>query len=281
MPLPKIRIGPLSVSKFIIGGNPISGFSHQTVEKDDQMRHYFSTANIKAMLAHAESLGVCSHIARADHHVMRYLMEYWDEGGRIQWLAQTCPEVGSNMRGVQNAIHGKASAVYIHGGVMDSLVAQNDPKDLPQAIQAVRDAGLPVGIAGHSPRVFEWAEKNLNVDFYMCCYYNPSDRSRRAEHVHGAHEVFDDADRDAMVNLIQRLSKPVIHYKILAAGRKTPQEAFAFAARHMRPQDAVCVGIYPGENPHSLAQDLQLLEEGLAKAAESKARPATAPASAT
>jgi hypothetical protein len=53
----------------------------------------------------------------------------------------------------------------------------------------------------------------------------------------------------------------------MAAGRNDPQAAFAFAASHLRANDAVCVGIYQKDNPGILRQDVQLLEESLAAVA--------------
>jgi len=38
--------------------------------------------------------------------------------------------------------------------------------------------------------------------------------------------------------------KPVIAYKILAAGRLTAAEGFEYAFNHIRRKDGVCVGIY-------------------------------------
>ena len=37
-------------------------------------------------------------------HVMRMLLEYRDEGGRLQWLAQTCPGVGLARMCVRRAV---------------------------------------------------------------------------------------------------------------------------------------------------------------------------------
>jgi hypothetical protein len=105
----KVSIGALEVSRFIIGSNPMSGFSHQSGEMDARMRHYFTTQQIKRLLGDAEALGINTVIARADHHVMRLLMEYWDEGGKMQWIAQTCPELGTIERAVQNAISGSSA----------------------------------------------------------------------------------------------------------------------------------------------------------------------------
>lgn len=252
------QLGSLAVSRFIVGGNPFSGFSHQGSERDLEMKRYFTVANIKAVLHDAEALGLRTLIARADFHIMRLLLEYWDEGGSLEWVAQTCPQVGEIEAGVRNAVNGGAKACYIHGGVMDYLVAHHELDKLPAAIRMIRDEGMAAGIAGHTPRVFQWAEEHLDVDFYMCCYYNPTSRTDNPEHVAGTKEWFHQDDRDRMTAVIATLSRPAIHYKIMAAGRNDPAEAYAYVGKHLRPQDAVCVGIYPKDRQEMLAENVRL-----------------------
>ncbi len=265
MALGTTRLGALEVSRFILGGNPQSGFSHMSEAKDQEMLDYFTTEHIKALLRQAESLGVTTHIARADHHIIRVLREHWAEGGTMQWIAQTCPEVGTPDRGAVNGIRNRAKAAFIHGGQTDYYYAQQKMADLQPVINMIRDAGLAAGMAAHNPAALEWADEHLEADFYMCCYYNPTSRDTNPEHVHGATEWFREEDRERMTATLQHLSKPAIHYKVLACGRNHPVEAFRYAASKMRPQDAVCVGIYPSpEKPHELADDLRLLEESLA-----------------
>lgn len=256
-------IGNKRISRLLIGGNPFSGFSHRGTDTDNRMRHYFTTERIKEELRRAEALGVTTHVGRADHHIMRILMEYWDQGGKIQWIAQTCPELGPTMQGARNGIQGGAIATFVHGGRMDWLYANNQLDEAVQAVAEIRKAGLAAGIAGHKPEIFDWALENLDADFFMCCYYNPTDRSKKAEHVHGAVETFHPDDRDAMMERIQRLPKPVIHYKVLAAGRTDPKAAFDYVARHLRPQDAVCIGIFSADKPDMLAEDVAILRDCL------------------
>ncbi len=263
MSIDKVKIGNISVSRLIIGGNPFSGFSHQSRHRDLEMKHYYTVARIKETLRQAEQLGINAHMGRADHHVMRYLMEYWDEGGGILWLAQTCPELGAIERSVANAAAGVAKACHVHGGTTDFLLANNQLDELPDSIARIRQAGMSAGIAGHTPDVFTWAEENLDVDYYMCSYYNPIPRDKQAEHISGTDEQYLDENRQAMTNLIAGLSRPAIHYKVLAAGRNDPKEAFDFVARHLRPQDAVCVGVYTKDHPDSLAENLRLLTDAL------------------
>ena len=248
-----VKIGDVEVSRFLLGGNPFSGFSHQSPERDREMMHYYTTARIKETLFQAEKLGLTGVVARADHHVMRFLMEYWDEGGHLQWFAQTCPGVGPTEMCVRRAFQGGAKACHIHGGVMDYLYAQKKTDEAKRSVELIHERGLPAGVAGHSTEVFEWAEENLDCDYYMCCYYNPTRRDENPEHVRGAAEKFREEDRRSMVELIRRLSKPVIHYKILAAGRNDPEEAFRFSARAMRREDLVCAGVFTRDRPDMLS----------------------------
>jgi hypothetical protein len=253
----------LSVSKLILGSNPFSGFSHQTPARDVEMRHFFTHSHIKDTLRQAEALGVNTLIARSDYHVMRLLMEYRDEGGTLQWFAQTCPEVGSHEACIRRAHAYGAKAVHLHGGVMDNAFAQGKLDDVPDAIALIHDLGMQAGIAAHNHHVIAWAEGHLDLDYFMCCYYNPERRDEHAEHNPNAAEQYLEEDRQAMTDLIPHLSRPVIHYKILAAGRNDPAAAFAFAASKMRANDAVCVGIYPKDDPGILEQDVRLLLENL------------------
>jgi len=256
-----IKIQDLKVSKFIIGGNPFSGFSHQGVEKDIEMRRYYSFKKIKEVLKTAEKVGVNTICARSDRHILRVLMEYWDEGGTIQWFAQSHHETGPIECSIENAILGGAKACYIHGGVMDYLYANNKLNEVFPAIEKIKNAGIPVGIAAHNPEVHKWAEKNLNLDFYMCSYYNPISREENSQYKSVSIEYFKQTDRDIMAATIKNLKRPVIHYKVMAAGRNNPEEALFFVSKHMRPQDAVCIGIFNKAKPDMIEENISILQK--------------------
>ncbi|HCE45284.1 MAG TPA: hypothetical protein DET40_17225 [Lentisphaeria bacterium] len=258
-----VQIGKVKASRFILGTNQFSGFSHWSPQTDLEMKRYYTVEKIKQTLREAESLGINTMIGRADNFVIRFLLEYWDQGGRIQWFAQTCSELATHEASIGNAASGGAKACHIHGGVMDYLLAQDKADEIKPAIELIRKKGMLAGIAGHNHKVFEWAEKNLDVDYYMCCYYNASRRDNRAGHVAGMEEIFDNEDRDTMTNLIQVLSKPVIHYKIMGAGRNDPKEAFQYAAKAMRKNDAACVGVYTKDNPDMIRNGVDLLISNL------------------
>jgi hypothetical protein len=144
---------------------------------------------------------------------------------------------------------------------MDNCLAKGDMSDPLAGIARIREAGLPAGIAGHNPEVFRWAERErLGVDYYLCSYYNSAHRDQGAEKSPDQPEWFLEEDRRIMAETIAGLSRPVIHYKVMAAGRNQPGEALAFAARTMRPGDGLCVGVFPKDRPEMLAEDVRLFE---------------------
>jgi len=257
--VPTVMLGNLEVTRFILGGNPFAGFSHQSKERDAEMRAWYTDERIVETLFEAQAEGVTATICRGDAHMARCLQRYWDQGGTMRWIAQTASEASTQEDAVRLCVYRGASACFIHGGIVDNYLAQGKEDDLARAVALIRELGLPTGIAGHEVASFRWAEAHLDLDFYMVCYYNPSSRRQSPHHVHGAEERFRPEDRAERVALIGTLSRPAIHYKVLAAGRIPAEEGIAYAARHMRPGDAVCIGVYTGDCRTMIGEDVRLL----------------------
>ena len=93
----------------------------------------------------------------------------------------------------------------------------------------------------------------------MCSYYNPSLRDKDAAHHAGQFEIYDPDDRDSMGS-IPCLKAPAIHYKIFVAGQTIPRMLLDSSGKHLRPQDAVCVGVYPKDKPAMLKEYVAVLE---------------------
>ena len=261
MSLQKAQIGPVEVSALAIGGNPFSGFSHQSPKRDAEMRRYYTTERIKEALRKAERAGINTLFARADNHVMRLLLEYREEGGTIQWFAQTASERPDYVRNIETAAANGAKGCYLHGGQTDFYWTRGEPEHFRQALEKIRSLGMAAGIAAHQPDPHEWVRDHLDPDFQLCCYYEPSPRVAKPDHVPTDAEKFDPAHRDRMAEMIQTLKCSAVHYKVLAAGRTPVREAFEYVAKTIRPQDIVLVGIYLGDDPKMIETDVGLFEE--------------------
>lgn len=258
-----VSLRDVRVSRFLIGGNPLSGWSHQTTERDREMLDWYTMERVKEAYRLAEAAGVTGHVGRADEYVFHALHEHWSEGGALTWIAQTCPGVGSMRLGVENAIRGGAKCCFIHGGEMDHRVSHGETRAIFDAVEAIKDAGLAAGTAGHTTDTIQWAADHLELDFFMTCYYNPDDRTKQPGRDYGVQEYYGEEHRAAMCALIQQLPAPAIHFKVLAAGRNDPEEAFGYVADAYRPGDAVCVGVFTKDNADMIQEDVDLLESAL------------------
>jgi hypothetical protein len=270
MALDKVQVGPIQVTRLAIGGNPFSGFSHQGAQRDTEMRRYYTTARVKDALRKAEEAGINTFFGRADNHVMRMLQEYWDEGGKIQWFAQTASECEDYLRNIKAADANGAKGCYLHGGQVDYYWHRRQTDHFKKALDQIRDLGMAAGFAAHNPEPHEWIRDHLDPDFQLTCYYDPSPRTDKPDHVVTDHEKFDPAHRDRMARTICTLKNSAVHYKVLAAGRTPAEEAFQYVAKVIRPQDVILVGFHLGDDADLIGKTVALFEKIVQPAARRK-----------
>ena len=242
--LPAVQFGRHRISRLIVGGNPISGFSHWSRERDEEMKDYFSAANVKRLLRRCQEQGINTWQSRGDRHIRRLLREYRNEGGTIQWIAQTASEFASIPRNIRDIAAMKPIAIYHHGSRTDAMWAAGEIDRLQDDLKVIRDQGVLVGVGSHIPEVLAYIEdRGWDVDFYMACFYNVNRRV-------GGREAYLPEDREAMCRFIQQTDKTCLAFKVLAAGRnaRSPEDvraAFEYAFSHIKPTDAVVVGMFP------------------------------------
>lgn len=257
MSLPTTKLGDVEVTRLVVGGNPVSGFSHGA--RDKEMRDYFTTENTKELLRRCEAAGINTCFLRADKHVMRLLYEYWNDGGKIQWVAQSAPEMDV-IRDVDQAKGFGASAMYIHGGLIDQCFEKDDLDDAKRQLDRIHEVGLPAGCASHNPQnVLKILDLGWDADFFMICLYNLE--GYRGKLSVSQDEKFIDADRAKALAIFNQIEQPCFAYKILAAGRRNPREAFAEVCSQIKPIDGINVGIYPPDSPTIVEDNVALAEE--------------------
>ena len=252
--LPTVPFGPYQISRLIIGGNPFSGNSHVSREMDDEMMDYFNTENIKKTLFNCQREGVNTMQLRADRHLTRVIREYRMDSGTMQWIAQTCPELGDFGGSIRGIMGYKPIAIYHHGTIADNLFKAGDIDELKSRLAAIRATGAMVGLGTHMPELIEYADAHgLDVDFYMACVYNLSKVQRESSSVTGVAnkgEPFDEEDRPLMYRAVRGTQKTCLVFKILGATRRsaTPADvegAFGEAFENIKANDAVVVGMFP------------------------------------
>lgn len=252
--VPVARWGSHTISRLIVGGNPVSGNSHISAAADSEMRDYFNSTNIKQMLIACERAGVNTWQSRGDRHILRILHEYRQEGGRIQWIAQTASEYADVRRNIREIAVERPIAIYHHGARTDDAWRAGRIDTVRDSLKMMRDTGALAGIGTHIPEVVDYMEsKGWDADFYMTCVYNLSRTREEASKLAGraiTDELFWDEDRERMLTRVKATSKPCLIFKVYAATRhcRTAEDrraAMALAFRYAKPSDAVVVGMFP------------------------------------
>ena len=251
--LPVINLGPLQVTRLIIGGNPFRGNSHLSKAMSDDMASYFTVARIKKALHHAEAAGINTVQARGDVLILQCIREYWDEGGTMQFIVQTASELRDLPGHVRHLARFGAKAIYVHGTYTDARFLEGDMSPVRDLLREIKDTGVQAGLGTHIPAVIDQAEgEGWEADFYMTCLYNLSVRPRQSAIVSGVQEeeVFDHEDKWKMFPRIRATEKPCLAFKVLGASRlcdsqDTVRKAFKTALSNIKPSDAMVVGMFP------------------------------------
>ena len=233
--LPTVRIGTLEVSRLILGSNPFWGYSHKSQQLDEEMKRHHTDERIMQILDEAADCGLTALASPPDERWVNLWARYLDKGGRLKiWISQCHGHPEQMPEEIDRSIKAGAKAIFIQGARVEEQFGQDNFDVLRSWIERIKQAGLPAGAAAHWPEIHpELERRKFPTDFYYQCFYNVSKTSD-----------YSSAEREKAVATIKMLEKPVIAYKILAAGRLTASEGFEHAFNSIARKDGVCVGIY-------------------------------------
>jgi hypothetical protein len=233
--LPTVRLGTLEVSRLILGSNPFWGYSHKSAELDEEMRRFHTDERIIQILDEAAECGLTALASPPDLRWVNLWASYREQGGRLKiWISQCHGSPEQMAEEIDRSIKAGASAIFIQGARVEEQFGKGNFDLLRSWIERIKEAGLPAGAAAHWPEIHpELERRGFPTDFYYQCLYNVSKSND-----------YSAAEREKAMATIAGLEKPVIAYKILAAGRLPASEGFEYAFNHIARKDGVCVGIY-------------------------------------
>ncbi len=252
--LPEVPLGSYSISRLIAGGNPPRGGSHQTRLMNMHMREYFTLDNTVEFLHRCQQQGINTWQTDYGSDIRGALKLFREQGGQMQWICLCSPEQVADKNELAKVLELNPIGIAFHGEVTDRIWRAGDIDTALDTLAQIRDAGVPVGLSTHNPEVIEYTEgEGWDVDFYMACVYRKSrDRAELMEIMRDIPigEIYLPSDVPKMCTTISKATKTCLAFKILAAGRTcdTPEQvrrAFEFVLGHIKPTDAVIVGMYP------------------------------------
>ena len=93
------------------------------------------------------------------------------------------------------------------------------------------------------------------MDFYLVCMYNLT--GYRGNAASEPKEEFAFTDRAIALSALPCLDRPCIAYKVLGAGRLSPEEGLADVRKVLRPTDGVLIGMYPPDHSDIVADNVR------------------------
>jgi hypothetical protein len=269
--LPTIQLGRHEVTRLILGGNPVYGYSHFNKLLSQHQVAWHTPERVLALLKRCEEVGINTWQNSYAERSLQDVERFRAAGVKMNWLLLGKPDWDEHPERIDDAARHKPIGIAPHGALADKLHRQKRLDVLTDLLKRIRDQGVLVGLSAHNPALVELAEeKGWAVDYYMCCLYYRTRTREELQEMLGKDlplgEVYLPSDPPRMFKVIQAVRKPCLVYKVLAAGRRvgSPAEVrscFATALSNIKPTDALIVGMYQefsdqvGENA-SLVREL-------------------------
>jgi uncharacterized membrane protein YphA (DoxX/SURF4 family) len=244
--LPKGTLGKLKISRVILGGNLIGGYSHSRdlIYGPQLFKAYNTDRKVFETLELAERAGINTFCA--DPNELPLFSKYREvNSSKMQTLVQVWghPKATDLKSTVDKAIDYGGTTLYIRGVEGDRFVQNGQIDLLGEALDYIKRQGVPAGIGAHSIEVPIQCEKaGLDPDYYVKTlhsdkYWSATPRKDRVEFsvidprlAHGQlHDNMFDLFPEKTIEFMGTVKKPWIAFKVLAAGAFHPKDGFRFA----------------------------------------------------
>lgn len=256
--LPTGKVGPLQVSRLILGGNLIGGWAHSRdlIYVPSLFKAYNTEKKVFETLMLAEKAGVNTINISKDQLplITKYKKIF---GSSLQTICQVHPTADDLYSAANYIMDNGGTMVQIQGNCCDWRVREGRIDVLQKCIDHIRSKGFPAGLGAHSIQaMIECDKAGLEPDFYMKTIHH--DRYWSAHPKENRKPFSVDGDRspnhnefhdnmfclfpDETIAFMKTKKIPWMGFKVLAAGALTPQDGFKYAFESGA--DFLCVGMF-------------------------------------
>ncbi len=266
-PMPKVKLAPgLEVSRLIAGHNLVvfQAHSRDLIYVSALLKAYFTPAKIEETYQKYEEVGINASWMRVADDMLTTAAAHNKRGGKIQWIAQLVINEKDFKHDIDVAMEKVGpKGAYIRGLEGDSLWQAGKMDVIAKAIDYAKSTyKIPVGLATHSIEPHIAAEKmgGLNADFYVKTFNSgsywsagapltpdPNWKPTAKETVpaeyaaHGSDSIWETTPKGS-TQFFKGVKKPMVGYKVLAAGAIRPRDGFKWAFDNGC--DAITIGMY-------------------------------------
>jgi hypothetical protein len=273
--MPAGKLGNLTISRMILGGNLIGGWAHSRdlIYVSKLFKAYNTQEKIFETLALAEQHGI-NTILLADS-LLDIINKYKKQtGGKIQTIIDFRPNENAPTAGIDKVIDSGADTIYIHGASGDNLVKSNRTDVIQKTIEYIRKKGMSAGIGCHSYYVLEQCRDiKIEPDYWVKTFHHdkywsahPKEKrepfsvdNKQSDKHDEIHDNMFCLEPEETIEFFKTEKKPWIAFKTLAAGAIPPRNGFTYAFENGA--DFITVGMFDFQ----IAEDSGVVRDVLEK----------------
>jgi uncharacterized membrane protein YphA (DoxX/SURF4 family)/phosphoheptose isomerase len=258
--LPKGKIGHHEISRLVLGGNLIGGWSHarDLIYASALFKAYNTEEKIYETLMLAEKAGINTiNIGFPSNPVLAKYKKTF--GSKIKVISQVGHGKNSDdlFDGINQAIDHGVDIVQVIGNSCDKLVMEDKVEVIGRMLDKIRSQGYTAGLGAHAVQsLVSCKENGIIPDYYMLTMHHDKYWSAHPYENRHTFEVMTRSNKEhgkwndnmwcqfpeKAIEFVGSSDKPVMGFKVLAAGAIKPEDGFRWAFEHGA--DFICVGMF-------------------------------------
>ena len=273
--LPKGKIGDHQISRLVAGGNLIGGWAHarDLIYASTLFKAYNTEKKVYETLMLAEDAGINTiNIGFPSNPLLK---KYKDViGSKIKVISQVHPDMknGDYFVNINKAIDYGVDIVQIQGNWCDWLVRDNRIDVIEKMMDKIRSQGYTAGLASHTvDALIACEDHGIIPDYYMKTMHHDQywsahpmehrvpfevDGKNYLDHNKFHNNIFC-LFPERTAEFVNRVTVPVMGFKVLAAGAIVPEDGFQWAFENGA--DFICVGMFDFQVVHDVNVTIDVL----------------------
>jgi uncharacterized membrane protein YphA (DoxX/SURF4 family) len=283
--LPRGKIGNHEISRLVMGGNLIGGWSHarDLIYANQLFKAYNSERKVYETLMLGEAAGINAiNIGFASNELIRKYKKA--TGSKIKVISQVAADVEDESTlfdAMYGAIKFGVDIIQIQGNWVDWMTRDQHLDRIGRLLDKIREEGFTAGLGAHTIHsLIACKENGIIPDYYMKTmhhdrYWSAHPRENRVPFEQDGtryldHNKFHDnlfcGFPEMTIEFFANSPVPVMGFKVLAAGAIEPEDGFRWAFDNGA--DFICVGMFDFQ----IVEDVNICIDTLQKINESNSR---------
>jgi len=283
--LPRGKIGKHEISRLVMGGNLIGGYSHarDLIYADQLFKAYNNERKVYETLMLGEAAGINTiNIGFASNDLLHKYKKA--TGSKIKVISQIAADVKDESTlfdAMHKAINFGVDILQIQGNWVDWMTRDQHLDRIGRLLDKIKEEGFTAGLGAHTiDSLIACKEQGIIPDYYMKTmhhdqYWSATPRENRVPFEQDGpvyldhnkyHQNIFDGFPDRTVNFFKDTTVPVMGFKVLAAGALEPADGFRWAFENGA--DFICVGMFDFQ----IVEDVNVCIDTLQKISENNSR---------